>query len=164
MKNQGMGMSEAGDIFSSWEEEMDGRWNLVGLSTEVFKGEAVNFMSMSVDDVAKMFGEKVHGPAAMIAAIRLLKKCLVDETDRKRFEELSFAESLEVVSQWHVLSTKAEEERSKRDLASKIEATKSKMKEVLESVGLPADLLDGIELKNGTVIGEDGDSEDDDSE
>jgi hypothetical protein len=121
-------------------------------------------MSMSVDDVAKMFGEKVHGPAAMIAAIRLLKKCLVDETDRKRFEELSFAESLEVVSQWHVLSTKAEEERSKRDLASKIEATKSKMKEVLESVGLPADLLDGIELENGTVIGEHGDSEDDDSE
>lgn len=164
MKNQGMGMSEAGDIFSSWEEEMDGRWNLVGLSTDVFKGEAVNFMSMSVDDVAKMFGEKVHGPAAMIAAIRLLKKCLVDETDRKRFEELSFAESLEVVSQWHVLSTKAEEERSKRDLASKIEATKSKMKEVLESVGLPTDLLDGIELENGTVIGEDGDSEDDDSE
>jgi hypothetical protein len=158
-----MGMSEAGDIFSSWEEEMDGRWNLVGLSTEVFKGEAVNFMSMSVDDVAKMFGEKVHGPAAMIAAIRLLKKCLVDETDRQRFEELSFAEALEVVSQWHVMSTKAEEERSKRDLASKIEATKSKMKEVLESVGLPTDLLDGIELENGTVIGEDGDSEDDDS-
>jgi len=164
VKNQGMGMSEAGDIFASWEEEMDGRWNLVGLSTEVFKGEAVNFMSMSVDDVAKMFGEKAHGPAAMIAAIRLLKKCLVDETDRKRFEELSFAESLEVVSQWHVLSTKAEEERSKRDLASKIEATKSKMKEVLESVGLPTDLLDGIELENGTVIGDNGSSEEDDEE
>jgi hypothetical protein len=157
-----MGMSEAGDIFSSWEEEMDGRWNLVGLSTEVFKGEAVNFMSMSVDDVAKMFGEKVHGPAAMIAAIRLLKKCLVDETDRQRFEELSFAEALEVVSQWHVMSTKAEEERSKKNLAQKIEETKSKMKEVLESVGLPTDLLDGIELEDGSVIGEHGDSEDDD--
>jgi hypothetical protein len=159
-----MGMSEAGDIFSSWEDEMNGRWNLVGLSTEVFKGQAVNFMSMSVDDVAKMFGEKVHGPAAMIAAIRLLKKCIVDETDRQRFEELSFAEALEVVSQWHVLSTKAEEERSKKNLAQKIEETKSKMKEVLESVGLPTDLLDGIELENGTVIGEHGDSEDDDEE
>jgi hypothetical protein len=159
-----MGMSEAGDIFSSWEDEMNGRWNLVGLSTEVFKGQAVNFMSMSVDDVAKMFGEKVHGPAAMIAAIRLLKKCIVDETDRQRFEELSFAEALEVVSQWHVLSTKAEEERSKKNLAQKIEETKTKMKEVLESVGLPTDLLDGIELENGTVIGEHGDSEDDDEE
>jgi len=157
-------MSEAGDIFSSWEDEMNGRWNIVGLSTETFRGEAVNFMSMSVDDVSKMFGEKVHGPAAMIAAIRLLKKCIVDETDRQRFEELSFAEALEVVSQWHVLSTKAEEERSKKNLAQKIEETKTKMKEVLESVGLPTDLLDGIELENGTVIGEDGDSEDDDSE
>jgi hypothetical protein len=159
-----MGMSEAGDIFSSWEEEMDGRWNIIGLSTETFRGQAVNFMSMSVDDVGKMFGEKVHGPAAMIAAIRLLKKCIVDETDRQRFEELSFAEALEVVSQWHVLSTKAEEERSKKNLAQKIEETKTKMKEVLESVGLPTDLLDGIELENGTVIGEHGDSEDDDSE
>jgi len=163
-QNQGMGMSEAGDIFSSWEDEMNGRWNIVGLSTDTFKGEAVNFMSMSVDDVGKMFGEKVHGPAAMIAAIRLLKKCIVDETDRQRFEELSFAEALEVVSQWHVLSTKAEEERSKKNLAQKIEETKTKMKEVLESVGLPTDLLDGIELENGTVIGEHGDSEDDDSE
>jgi hypothetical protein len=152
------------DEFTSWEDEMDGRWNIVGLSTEVFKGQALNFMSMSVDDVGKMFGEKVHGPAAMIAAIRLLKKCLVDETDRERFEQLSFAESLEVVSQWHVLSTKAEEERSKRDLASKIEATKSKMKEVLESVGLPTDLLDGIELSDGSVIGEDGNPEEADEE
>jgi hypothetical protein len=159
-----MGMSEAGDIFSSWEDEMDGRWNIIGLSTETFRGQAVNFMSMSVDDVGKMFGEKVHGPAAMIAAIRLLKKCIVDETDRQRFEELSFAEALEVVSQWHVLSTKAEEERSKKNLAQKIEETKTKMKEVLESVGLPTDLLDGIELENGTVIGEHGDSEDDDEE
>ena len=157
-------MSEAGDIFSSWEDEMDGRWNIIGLSTETFRGQAVNFMSMSVDDVGKMFGEKVHGPAAMIAAIRLLKKCIVDETDRQRFEELSFAEALEVVSQWHVLSTKAEEERSKKNLAQKIEETKTKMKEVLESVGLPTDLLDGIELENGTVIGEHGDSEDDDEE
>jgi len=164
VKNQGQGMSEAGDIFSSWEEEMNGRWNLIGLSTDTFKGEALNFMSMSVDDVEKMFGKRVHGPAAMIAAINLLKQCLVDETDRRRFSELSFAESLEVVSQWHVLSTKAEEERSKKNLAQKIEETKSKMKEVLESVGLPTDLLDGIELENGTVIGEDGDPEDDDSE
>jgi hypothetical protein len=151
------------DFFAKLEEEMSGRWNIVVLNTGSFIGDAMNFMALPVEDVEKMFGKKVHGPAAMIAAIELLKKCIVEETDRQRFSELSFAEALEVVSQWHVMSTKAEEQRSRARLEEKIEETKNKMKEVLESVGLPADLLDGIELADGSVIGEDdGDTETED--
>lgn len=148
------------DFFEQLESEMSGRWNTVVLHTGAFIGDAMNFMALPVEDVEKMFGKKVHGPAAMIAAIQLLKKCIVEETDRQRFEALSFAEALEVVSQWHVLSTKAEEDRNKAQLQEKIAETKDKMKEVLESVGLPTDLLDGIELADGSVIGEDGDTED----
>jgi len=155
---------EHSELFSSLEDSMDGRWNVFEVSTDAFRGEVLNFMALPTEDVGQMFGKKVHGPASMIAAIEMLKKCILDKTDRQRFEALSFAEALEVVSQWHVLSTKAEEQRSKDRLAEKIAETKDKMRDVLESVGLPADLLDGIELEDGSVIGEDGDTEDDGEE